>query len=177
MLKVLKELKVSRMARVAQAKVIRSFRNALPLSALTCLLFTAPVALANFQPSTLPVLAKRTSTLLATGQVREADCVVHSDGVVITRRMGSIQWTESRPLLFQTSLAPSIEEVASAPLKSQNANPADLSYHFVAYRLSPQGVLDEVVISRFDGKTGLTQDREATAANTLKAVLNSICPF
>jgi hypothetical protein len=140
-------------------------------------LLISPQAEANFQPTTLPVLAKRTSTQLASGQAREADCVVHSDGVVITRRMGPIQWTETRSLSFQSHPASSIDELSAAPLKTQNGNPADISFHFVAYRLSPQGILDEVVISRFDGKTGTSYDREGATASTLKAALNSICPF
>ncbi|HRK08011.1 MAG TPA: hypothetical protein PLZ57_09610 [Pseudobdellovibrionaceae bacterium] len=145
--------------------------------ALAAVLLLPNIANASSQPSSLPVLAKRTSTQLPNGQIREADCVVHSDGVVITRRMGPIQWTETRALSFQSHPSSSIDEIMAAPLKTQTGSPADLSYHFVAYRLSPQGILDEVVISRFDGKSGITQEREGLTAGTLKSVLNSICPF
>jgi hypothetical protein len=145
---------------------------------LAAFLLLPTIAEANFQPSSLPILAKRTSTQLTNGQVREADCVVHSDGVVITRRMGPVQWTESRAISFQAHPSSSIDEIMADPLKTQTGSPADLSYHFVAYRKGQyQSILDEVVISRFDGKSGVTQEREGLTAGTLKSVLNSICPF
>jgi hypothetical protein len=92
--------------------------------------------------------------------------------------MGPVQWTESRAISFQAHPSSSIDEIMADPLKTQTGSPADLSYHFVAYRKGQyQSILDEVVISRFDGKSGVTQEREGLTAGTLKSVLNSICPF
>lgn len=145
----------------------------LPLTVFSALAAAAVVAEAA--PSTLPVLAKRTSSVNASGQIRSFECLIHPDGIILTRNFGGIFTNEEKAFSITGSVAAKIDEVANTAPTLKKTSPLDFSYSIVAFRASASGIQDTVVLSSFDGVTGEDVFNSAPAAFLLRDLINTAC--
>jgi len=142
---------------------------------LAVLMFCALGTVAEAAPTSLPVMAKRFSTISTTGKVRSTECLVHTDGAVIYSSIEGIKTTEVRNFQINTSLTSRIDEAAAAKVETRTTAPLEFSFSQVAFRTSSSGIQDTVVLGSLDGPTGVEVYNPSSAALILKEVLNSIC--
>lgn len=126
-------------------------------------------------PSTLPILAKRTSSTTATGKVRSTECMIHPDGLVITRNTHGIITTETREFTIQGDVETKIDEAIATKNEEKKSTPLEYSYAFVAFKTSASGIQNTVVLSSYNGTTGEDVFNPSTGAAILRDIMNSVC--
>ncbi len=130
---------------------------------------------ATAAPSTLPILAKRISSKNPNGKIRSSECLVFPDGVTIDNSIDGLEFSVERSGKVSSSIIARINEAASAKTSSVQRSALATSYSFVAFRTSAAGIQESVVLSSFDGTTGVEVSNPAPAAQVLKEVVNSLC--
>lgn len=128
-------------------------------------------------PSTLPVLAKRIEERNFDGKVvGSLECLIHSDGVVISRVIDGISLTEEKSVSLATNIDARIVEVTkTAPILSASTVAAELTYSFEAYRTSSAGIRETVILQKLDAN-GLSTSNLSKDALVLQKLINSVCP-
>jgi hypothetical protein len=145
----------------------------LPLTVFSAL--AAAAVLAEASPSTLPILAKRTTEFRSAGKSRTFECLVYPDGITITRGFDGVTTTEEKNFSMQGSLSAKIDEVIATKPEEKKNSPLGLSYSFVAFRASASGIQNTVVLSSFDGKTGDDVYNPAPGAAMMRDLANTVC--
>lgn len=126
-------------------------------------------------PSTLPLLAKRFSSINPSGKIRSSECLVFPDGVTINNSVDGLDFSVERSGSVSSAITTRINEAAAAKTVSTQRTPITSSYSLVAFRASASGIQESVVISAFDGSTGIETTNPTPAAIVLKEVANSLC--
>jgi hypothetical protein len=135
----------------------------------------AAAVLAEASPAGLPMLAKRTSELRASGKSRSYECLIYSDGIVVTRGFEGVITTEEKTFAMQGSLSSKIDEVIATKPELKKNRPIEISYSLVAFHASSSGIQETVVLSSFDGKTGDDIFNSAPASAMLRELINTVC--
>ncbi len=130
---------------------------------------------ASAAPTTLPLLAKRLTSKNPGGKTRSSECLVYPDGVTINNSVDGLEFSIERSGSVSSSITTRINEAAAAKTASTQRTPITTSYSLVAFRASASGIQESVVISAFDGNTGIETTNPAPAAYVLKEVANSLC--
>lgn len=145
----------------------------LPLTIFSAL--AAAAVLAEASPATLPILAKRTTDIRASGKTRTYECLIFTDGITVTRGFDGVTTTEEKNFSMQGSLAGKIDEAIATKPEVKKTGPISLSYSLVAFHASTSGIQDTVVLSSFDGKTGEDIFNPSPAAAMMRDLINTVC--
>lgn len=132
---------------------------------------------ADAAPGTLPVLAKRINVTTPGGKTNSFECLIHPDGIVITRSLDGIMSTEEKTFRLSTDIKTRVDGIAAQVPVTSTMAPTGESYSFVAFRTSAAGIQETVDLFKYDGATGQHTEAVSMDAYVLRELMNSVCPL
>lgn len=119
------------------------------------------------------VLERKTTEFFTGGNIRTIKCSIALDGIVITRSFGGLTTTEEKSFNLSGPIDTKIDEVVTTKSEEKTEKPSmDMTFSFTAFK---SGSTTPVVLSSYDGTTGVNVFNPSSGAGILREILQTNC--
>ena len=133
----------------------------------------ALVLMARAETASAAMLEKTSTEMFSTGHTRVVKCSVSANAVSITRTFEGLTSTETKNFTLAGDLDSKIDDATATKATEQKSNPSvDLSFAYLAYKT---GSSTPVVLTSYDGATGVEVYNPSAGAGVLREIMLSIC--
>jgi hypothetical protein len=143
---------------------------------LVTALFTLFSANAAFARNVTLLRKQQASGFVAPPYASALDCNVLADKVVITRSVGGVVYTTTRPITIDHGVVMNLTAIAKKAKIQESRGPVDgPSTKYEGFLILPTDGLEPVLLFSMNGGNGTVQTNASPEATVLKRLLDSIC--